>query len=109
MKPGMASMPWRSMTLVLGPIHWSAARSAPRAVILLARTARACAVGAAGFMVTILPLRRTRSAGWARRDAAKAARMTGGDTRIPYRILIPGGARPLCDAGGVQPQACYRM
>src|ERR1017187_492091 len=74
------------MTLVLGPIHWVAARSAPRAAILPARTAMACAVGAEGFMVTILPLRRTRSAGWAWRYAAKAAMRTGTDTRMEFRI-----------------------
>src|ERR1035438_10217034 len=72
------------MTLVLGPIHWAAARSAPRAAILPARTAMACAVGAEGFMVTILPLRRTRSAGWAWRQAAKAAKRT--ETRMESRI-----------------------
>src|ERR1017187_93839 len=74
------------MTLVLGPIHWVAARSAPRAAILPARTAMACVVGAEGFMVTILPLRRTRSAGWAWRHAAKAAMRTGTDTRMEFRI-----------------------
>src|ERR1035441_10031452 len=74
------------MTLVLGPIHWVAARSAPRAAILPARTAMACAVGAEGFMVTILPLRRTRSAGWAWRHAARAAMRTGTDTRMEFRI-----------------------
>jgi hypothetical protein len=42
-----------------------------------------------------LPLRRTRSAGWAWRDAANAVMMTGRNTRMEYRILIRGAAR-LC-------------
>src|SRR5437870_3767175 len=77
------------MTLVLGPIHRGAWPSLPRALILSPRIAMACATGAAAFMVTILPLRRTRSAGWAKAPAAHAAQAVRTRTRIGTRILFP--------------------
>ena len=54
----------------------------PSAVILSPRTAIAWATGAAAFMVTILPLRRTRSAGWAKAAAENASQAASGDERM---------------------------
>ena len=82
MKPGMASCPCRSMTLVLGPIQRCASAFTPSATMRSPRAARNCAVGAAGFMVTILPFVRTRSAGWAKAAAAAAAMAGSREARI---------------------------
>src|SRR5438552_17059572 len=80
------------MTRVLGPIHCGAWLSAPNALVFSPRFARACATGTAAFMVKILPLRSTRSAGWANAAAAHAAQAAKTNTRIGTRIFfLPWG------------------
>src|SRR5215831_11942583 len=60
------------MTFVFGPIQRPAMFSGPTPMILSPRTASACAVCAVAPILTILPLRRTRSAGCANRELASA-------------------------------------
>ena len=80
--PGTASMPCRSMTRVFGPIQVAASLSEPSAEMRSPRTARAWTTGAAEFIVTIFPLRRTRSAGCAKAAAAAAAIAGSREARI---------------------------
>src|SRR5262249_18679164 len=89
MKPGIASIPCRSITRVLGPIHARDWASVPRAVMRSPRIAMACAVGVAVLIVTTLPLRSTRSAGCANAADASAAAAAKVKKRINQDI-IPG-------------------
>ena len=93
MKPGIASMPWRSMTWVRGPIHLRHPRCAQRRD-LVAADRDGLDDGCAAFIVTILPLRRTRSAGWANAEEMnKAANTMSAGRRMKPRITSVFGSQ----------------
>src|SRR6516162_8037549 len=76
MKPGIASFPVKSITLVLSPISLAMALARPTATIRPSRAANASTSGLRSSSVTIFPPFRTRSAGDSSADACKPERRT---------------------------------
>src|SRR5215831_4996384 len=114
MKPGIASCPPRSITLVEGPTKRATSASVPTKTILPADVAIACASGSRSSTVTMRPLRSTRSAGvctavWLVIRTPAATTMSSAVASVavmdrviavkinPLRILLSSPDEPLGD------------